>query len=964
MASALETLVRILKLEREQGYRNAAVQGGISAYLTIWRDQARSQARKPEHFGLIAEIFDTLHAYDSIESHEERGKLVGYVLDRAQQRRPMPEAYSTRMDEFRSDFALYQQQHGQQAAAEPASASSRTAEAPAREQTNSKPRSEENSQSPGETGKQRDKRDKKSRSTDPAAVKNSGTSAGNPAAEAAKPAQPAKAAKAEKKALKRGQRRAGEPPVQGKSAPQTKERDGINVSERDESSSLDWEFRSSPVAMRLDIPPVPVLTRPPRLPRPAVSPEEAEEVLRGLHRPITTIKGVGDKLSEQFERLDVRTVYDLLTFFPRRYDDYRAMRPICRLQPGTPTSVLCTVQRTELRTRAGGRRDFYMEVSDGTARLDVVFFGAFYLQRQIQPGMQLLLWGTPSVYRDRLQMTHPEWEVVDLEDLKSVGIVPVYRLTEGLTARTVRRLMKRTVDYWSEHLPDYVPEATLERADLADLGWTIKNLHFPESQQHLELARRRWVFDELLLLQLSILGARRVRQSVPAPPLMVEDERLQQFIASAFPFPLTGAQQRAIADIRADAARTVPMNRLLQGDVGSGKTAVALTALMLAFMNNRQSALMAPTSILAEQHYRSISRTLSQFPEARKPNVALLTGALSESERAAVYAGLADGSIDIVIGTHALIQSNLDYRDLALVIIDEQHRFGVEQRGMLRGKGANPHLLVMTATPIPRTLALTLYADLDLSVLDEMPPGRLPVQTRIVFPIGRERVYEIIEAEVKLGHQAFIVYPLVEASETSEAESAVEAYEKLKSIFMRCRVGLLHGRMKPAEKDAIMLAFRNQEYDILVTTSVAEVGVDIPNATVILIEGANRFGLSQLHQFRGRVGRSGLQSYCFLLPDTDSPDALARLRAVEATNDGFKLAEVDWKLRGAGDLIGTRQSGSSKLQLLEAMSEDIVTIAQQEARTIYEVDPELSADEHRLLRQRVRLLADERSDLS
>lgn len=964
MASALETLVRILKLEREQGYRNAAVQGGISAYLSVWREQARAQARKPEHFGLIAEILDTLHPYDSIESREERGKIVNYVLERAQQRRPMPEAYSARMDEFRSEFARYQQLHGQQPVAESPSKEPATSATLAQPLSDHALRSDETNQRSGKTDKRRDRSEKKAKSGNAPAAKNPEAATNPVVIEATKHAQPSKSAKSEKKAAKRAQaqRRSSEQPAPEKIAAQSG--DGGSLSERDDSSSLDWEFRSSPVAMRLDIPPVPVLTRPPRLPRPAISAQEAEEVLRGLHKPITTIKGVGDKLSEQFERLGVRTIYDLLTFLPRRYDDYRAMQPICRLRPGTPTSVLCTVQQTELRTRAGGRRDFYMEVSDGTARLDVVFFGAFYLQRQIQPGMQLLLWGTPSVYRDRLQMAHPEWEVIDLEDLKTVGIVPVYRLTEGLSARAVRRLMKRTVEYWAEHLPDYVPEATLERADLADLGWTIKNLHFPESQQHLELARRRWVFDELLLLQLSILGARRVRQSIPAVPLDVEDERLRQFIDSAFPFPLTSAQQRAIAEIRTDTARSVPMNRLLQGDVGSGKTAVALTALILAFMNNRQSALMAPTSILAEQHYRSISRALSNFPEVRKPNVALLTGALSDSERAAVHAGLADGSIDIVIGTHALIQSTVDYRDLALVVIDEQHRFGVEQRGLLRSKGTNPHLLVMTATPIPRTLALTLYADLDLSVLDEMPPGRLPVQTRVVFPIGRERVYEIIEAEVKLGHQAFIVYPLVEASETIEAESAVEAYEKLKQIFTRCRVGLLHGRMSPAEKDAVMLGFRNREYDILVTTSVAEVGVDIPNATVILIEGANRFGLSQLHQFRGRVGRGGLQAYCFLLTDTDNPDALARLRAVEATNDGFKLAEIDWKLRGAGDLIGTRQSGSSKLQLLEAMSEDIVTIARQEARTLYEIDPELAADEHRLLRRRVLMLEDERSDLS
>ncbi|MDL1902679.1 DNA helicase RecG, partial [Anaerolineae bacterium CFX9] len=344
----------------------------------------------------------------------------------------------------------------------------------------------------------------------------------------------------------------------------------------------------------------------------------------------------------------------------------------------------------------------------------------------------------------------------------------------------------------------------------------------------------------------------------------------------------------------------------------------------------------------------------------------LLTGSLSGQERETVYRGLADGSIDMVVGTHAVIQQGGSFADLALAIIDEQHRFGVEQRGLLRGKGANPHLLVMTATPIPRTLALTIYADLDLSILDEMPPGRIPVHTRQITSSGRERAYQMIEEEVERGHQAFIVYPLVEASETIEAESAVEAFENLRqNVFRRERLGLLHGRMKAAEKDDIMAAFRDGAFDILVTTSVAEVGVDIPNATVIMIEGANRFGLAQLHQFRGRVGRSGLPSYCLLVSDTPDDTARDRLNLLVQHNDGFRLAEEDWKLRGAGDLVGTRQSGGgSMLQLAEDISPELVELAQREARTIYEDDPELRRDEHHLLAQRVRMIRDDRSDLS
>jgi ATP-dependent DNA helicase RecG len=456
-----------------------------------------------------------------------------------------------------------------------------------------------------------------------------------------------------------------------------------------------------------------------------------------------------------------------------------------------------------------------------------------------------------------------------------------------------------------------------------------------------------------------------------------------------FPYPLTEAQRRSIEDIRRDIAQDIPMNRLLQGDVGSGKTAVATTAMWMAFANGKQSALMAPTGILAEQHYRGISRALENTPGERKPVVALLTGSITPAEREAVYAGLANGSINMVIGTHAVIQQGVEFKDLALAIIDEQHRFGVEQRGTLRGKGTNPHLLVMTATPIPRTLALTIHADLDLSIIDEMPPGRLPVRTRVIEPVARERAYQFIEEQLQQGRQAFIVYPLVEASETIEADNAVEAYGKLKQVFYRYKVGLLHGRMKAAEKDEIMAAFRDKQFDVLVTTSVAEVGVDIPNASVILMESANRFGLAQLHQFRGRVGRGGFPSYCFLLSDAPIDEAhrrlqmlkregkgifdlirempedpVVRLLALEETNDGFKLAELDWVLRGPGDLIGTRQSGAPAFKLMENMSPELVELAQREARTIYEEDPELSQPQHRLLSQRVAMHRDERSDLS
>jgi ATP-dependent DNA helicase RecG len=373
---------------------------------------------------------------------------------------------------------------------------------------------------------------------------------------------------------------------------------------------------------------------------------------------------------------------------------------------------------------------------------------------------------------------------------------------------------------------------------------------------------------------------------------------------------------------------------------------------------------MVPTSILAEQHYKGISELLEKTPGDRRPVIALLTSALSSTERESIYRGINDGSIDVVIGTHALIQEGVEFKDLAVAIIDEQHRFGVEQRGALRGKGTNPHLLVMTATPIPRTLALTMYADLDLTVLDEMPPGRIPIKTRVVEPVQRERVWQFVEAELDKGRQAFVVHPLVEASEKIEAPAAVEAYERLKKVFFRYKVGLLHGRMKPAEKDQVMEDFANGSYHVLVTTSVAEVGVNVPNASVMVIEGANRFGLAQLHQFRGRVGRGEHASYCLLLSDTNQDEARERLHALEETTDGFKLAEMDWKLRGAGDLVGTRQSGGNRLQLAQEMTPHLVELAQREARTIYEEDPDLSQPQHHLLAQRVEVNHTEKGDVS
>ncbi|MBK8031901.1 MAG: ATP-dependent DNA helicase RecG [Chloroflexi bacterium] len=929
MPSALETLVKILKLEKEQGYKNAAVIGGLAAYEINWTKNAHAQARRPEHHALVDELSDLLKRYDGLEVRDERHESITYMLDRIMGRKPTP--------------ANYLEKHqGEAATAE-------TVEArPPRRERERPPRREQ----PEANGEEQPQLE--------------GEAAPVREAQAAAPPQP----KRERPPKKQNQPQQQKPRREQRQGHSDDDDDGGGRESGggggrdDDFSRLDMDFiGGARVPAKLDIPVTPRLARPPRQPRQPVEPERAAEVMRGLSAPVERVRNVGTKLSKLFNQLGVYTINDLLFYLPRRYDDYTKMLPIRRLQPNQLVTVIGTVRHAEVRIGRTSRRDFFMVIDDGTAQLNVTFFGQHYLQRQIKPGMQIVLQGQTSLWQNRIQMSNPEWEPLDPEEIRSAAIVPVYKLTEGINGRTLRKLMGPAIDYWADNMPDYMPENVLERTDLAELGWAIKNLHFPESHDHLEHARRRYIFDQLIMMQLTILANRREWQSAPSIPLDVSEEWLSGLLGTLFPYPLTGAQQRAINDIRVDVGKSIPMNRLLQGDVGSGKTAVALTALMMAVANGKQAALMAPTSILAEQHYRNISQAVANLPEPQ-PRVALLTGSISTAERDAALAGIADGSISLIIGTHALIQEGVEYRDLALAIIDEQHRFGVEQRRALRGKGTNPHLLVMTATPIPRTLALTMYADLDLSVIDEMPPGRIPVKTRVIEPVHRERAYHFIEGQLEQGRQAFIVYPLVEASESIDAGAAVEAFEDLKRVFFHHKVGLLHGKMKAEDKDRIMAEFREHQFDVMVTTSVAEVGVDIPNASVILIEGANRFGLAQLHQFRGRVGRGGFESFCLLLCDTTLQDARDRLHALELTNDGFKLAEIDMQLRGAGDLINTRQSGKSMLQLVEDMRPELVELAQREARTLFEDDPTLEKDEHRLLAERIRMLQDERSDIS
>lgn len=949
MPTALETLVKILKQERESGCENKIVIGGLSGYGKHWFPKAKGEARQPERMVLVEELLDIISGYDALKTATERLKQVDYMLNRITGRAPLPAAYTARLEAIRQEFA------------KPANDAPAPTEAQRPDRKDKrKPRQPTEEQAPRQEREQRRDNAPRERDRDKE--------------------QPPQNRRDNRQKTNAEAPRSKPPRVEVR----RQERDDDSpFFERRLPDAFAVEFRPPNVRPEPDLKPMPKLSRPPRTTRPMLTPEEAQARLAELHQPTTQLKGVGAKVAESLEPLGIRTILDMMHYLPKRFDDYTRMLTINRLVEGETVAVLGTVKSTQVRVGQNGRRDFHCVLEDNTGKLSVTFFAMHFLASKIRINDQIVVSGKITVFRGMFQMANPEWEAVDSENLHTIGLIPVYRLTEGLKPRQFRRTMKQAIEAWSERIPDYMPSATLERCDLADLGWAIRNLHFPQGYDHLEHARRRYAFDELILTQLSILANRREWQGVPADVLHVDDGFLEDFVRTVFPYPLTRAQERAIMDIRRDIAKPVPMNRLIQGDVGSGKTAVAMTALAMAVHNGKQGALMSPTSILAEQHYRTISRLFASYPTEQKPVIGLLTSALTTSEREAIYRGLADGSIDIVIGTHALIQEGVNFYDLGVVVIDEQHRFGVQQRALLRGKGKNPHLLVMTATPIPRTLALTMYADLDLSIIDEKPAGRLPIRTRIILPAQRYKTYEFIEAHLNEGRQAFIINPLVEPSESVDARSAKEAYEEMVSYFHRHRVCLLHGRMKPSEKDDIMGAFARHEYDIMVTTTVAEVGVDVPNANIILVDGANRFGLAQLHQLRGRVGRGEHQSFCLLMVEDDvfapdqlldnnlSPERIAqwndtqrRVYAMVQTDDGFQLAELDWKLRGAGDLLGTRQSGGMKFLLAEYVTPELVSMAQREAQTIFTEDPFLELPQHHLLRQRVLMLAQDKGDVS
>jgi len=666
-----------------------------------------------------------------------------------------------------------------------------------------------------------------------------------------------------------------------------------------------------------------------------------------LNAPVSALSGVGPARAKQLQKLGIYTVFDIISHFPRAYEDRSKITPIFEMEVGVPACFKATVISYPRTSHIRKGMDITkLTVSDMTERLNIVFFNQPYVQEKLKYGEDYVFYGAlREGYGNQIQ--NPDF------GKSHWGIVPVYPLTSGITNNILQRCIKQALDACLDTLPDILPQSVREKYGLPDVKTAYKAIHEPNNFADLEQAKRRLVFEEFFIFAagLAIMRSRRTAVSV-CPWQNIDAAKFK----SLLPFPLTNAQEKVIAQIKADISSGKLMNRLVQGDVGSGKTAVAAAAAFMAYQAKKQSALMAPTEILAEQHFATLSSLLSKLDM----EVVLLTGSQAAAEKKWVKERIKSGQADLIIGTHALISDNTEFADLGLVITDEQHRFGVAQRTLLAEKGQHPHMLFLSATPIPRTLSLILYGDLDVSIINELPPGRTPIKTYLVDESMRQRIFAFVRKHVDAGNQVYVVCPAVEENEELNLKSAeVWADYLQKEIFPDLKVGLLHGKMKAPEKDAVMRRFALNEIHVLVATTVIEVGVDVPNATLILVEDADRFGLSQLHQLRGRVGRGGVQSHCVLMSESKKSETLTRLKALCSTTDGFKIAEHDLALRGPGDFFGKRQHGLPQFKVAN-LELDLLTLQQaQEATQILDVEQLQNDGAYRPLLQRIQSLFQE-----
>jgi ATP-dependent DNA helicase RecG len=676
--------------------------------------------------------------------------------------------------------------------------------------------------------------------------------------------------------------------------------------------------------------------------------------MKDLNTPIRYLKGVGPQKSEVFAKVGVETVEDLLYYLPFRYEDRSVIVPISEVEQGATVTLKGEVKTARnIRTKSGLHM-FQVALDDGTGVIYGVWFHQPYLGRVFKPGLKIILYGKAEKY-SKLQINHPQYEILkgDERDAVNVGrIVPVYHLTKDLAQRNLRGIVYKAVTEYAKTARETLPTKLRARNKLVDINFSLRNIHFPSNMENLDRAYRRIVFDEFFLLQLAIAVKKRESQTSRAGIEHKIDKKTAGDFLRNLPFELTAGQRGTIDSIEKDMASSRPMNRLIQGDVGSGKTVVAAYALLLSVSGGYQGAFMAPTEILAEQHYVGLTKMFMDYGL----NVALLVQGISQSERARVLEEIKDGGVDIVVGTHALIQQGVEFRGLGIVVIDEQHKFGVSQRAALQSGPKAPDTLLMTATPIPRTLALTVYGDLDVSVIRGLPPGRGEISTYWVSDAHREKVYNFLREEVAKGRQAYVVYPRLEETGDADVKAAKFMYEELSErIFKDLKVELIYGKMESGKKDSVMNRFKKRKIDILVSTVVVEVGIDVPNASVMVIENAERFGLSQLHQLRGRIGRSTHDSYCILLSDAENEIAQKRLSAMTEARDGFEIAEEDLRLRGPGDIFGTRQHGLPDIRFGNIVRDmEIMELARKEAFSMVNEDPRIEQAENKEIKKSLR----------